>query len=97
MLVEAAWALAQAPGPLSAFFQRISLKRGKQVAAVAHGPYYQVSYTRKGKSSTKFVKQKELPAARKQLKNYERMKLLTDRWIDLATELSTLRLNKEID
>jgi transposase len=35
MLVEAAWALARAPGPLSAFFQRISLKRGKQVAAVA--------------------------------------------------------------
>ena len=37
MLVEAAWALAQAPGPLSAFFQRISLKRGKQIAAVATG------------------------------------------------------------
>ncbi|MDM0117745.1 IS110 family transposase [Variovorax sp. J22R133] len=35
MLVEAAWALASAPGPLSAFCQRISLKRGKQVAAVA--------------------------------------------------------------
>ena len=62
-----------------------------------HGPYYQVSYTRKGKSSTKFVKQKDLPAVRKQLKNYERMKFLTDRWIDLATELSTLRLNKEAD
>ena len=62
-----------------------------------HGPYYQVSYTRKGKSSTKFVKQKDLPAVRKQLKNYERMKLLTDHWIDLATELSTLRLSKEAD
>ena len=35
MLVEAAWALAPGPGPLSAFFQRIALKRGKQVAAVA--------------------------------------------------------------
>ena len=35
MLVEAAWSLAPAPGPLSAFFHRISLKRGKQVAAVA--------------------------------------------------------------
>jgi hypothetical protein len=34
---------------------------------------------------------------RKQLKNYERMKVLMDRWIDLATELSTLRLNKEAD
>jgi hypothetical protein len=31
------------------------------------------------------------------LKNYERMKLLMDRWIDLATELSNLRLTKEKD
>jgi hypothetical protein len=60
-----------------------------------HGPYYQVSYTRKGKSSSKFVKKKDLPAIRKQLKNYERMKTLMDRWIDLATELSNLRLTKE--
>ena len=60
-----------------------------------HGPYYQVSYTRKGKSSSKFVKKKDLPAIRKQLKNHERMKLLMDRWIDLATELSNLRITKE--
>ena len=71
--------------------------RCKATPPEKHGPYYQVSYTRKGKSSTKFVKQKDLPAVRKQLKNYERMKLLTDLWIDLATELSTLRLNKEAD
>lgn len=60
-----------------------------------HGPYYQVSYTRKGKSSSKFVKKKDLPAVRKQLKNYERLKLLIDQWVDLATELSNLRLAKE--
>lgn len=35
MLVEAAWALAPGPGPLSSFFHRISKKRGNQVAAVA--------------------------------------------------------------
>lgn len=57
-----------------------------------HGPYYQVSYTRKGKGSSKFIKKKDLPAIRKQLKNYARMKVLMDRWIDLATELSNLRL-----
>ena len=71
--------------------------RCKATPPEKHGPYYQVSYTRKGKSSTKFVKQKDLPAVRNQLKNYERMKLLTDLWIDLAIELSTLRLNKEAD
>ena len=71
--------------------------RCKAIPPEKHGPYYQVSYTRKGKSSTKFIKQKDLPAVRKQLKNYERMKLLMERWIDLATELSTLRLMKEVD
>ena len=59
-----------------------------------HGPYYQVSFTRKGKHSTKFVKEQDLPAIREQLSNYERMKELVDRWIDLSTELSNLRLGQ---
>jgi hypothetical protein len=29
------------------------------------------------------------------LKNYENMKMLVDRWIDLATELSNLRLKRD--
>ena len=62
---------------------------------VKHGPYFQVSYTRKGKSSTKFVKKEDLPEVRKQLKNDERMKLLIEKWIDLAMELSILRLTKK--
>jgi hypothetical protein len=57
-----------------------------------HGPYYQVSFTRKGKSSSKFVRKQDLPAIRRELKNYETMKVLVDRWIDLATERSNLRL-----
>jgi hypothetical protein len=60
-----------------------------------HGPYYQVSFTRKGKSGTKFVRKENLPAIRTQLRNYERMKLLVDRWIELATELSNMRLKRE--
>jgi transposase len=35
MLVEAAWAAAQSPGPLRAFFLRIRDRRGQQIAAVA--------------------------------------------------------------
>lgn len=69
--------------------------RCKATPPVKHGPYYQVSYTRKGKSSSKFVKKEDLPTVRKQLKNYERMKLLMEKWIDLATALSTLRLIKD--
>lgn len=68
--------------------------RCKATPPKKHGPYYQISFTRKGKGSSKFVRKEDLPAIRKQLKNYERMKLLMDRWIDLATELSKLRLTQ---
>ena len=57
-----------------------------------HGPYYQVSFTRKGKSSSKFVRKEDLAAVRRELKNYEVMKTLVDRWIEMATELSNLRM-----
>jgi hypothetical protein len=60
-----------------------------------HGPYYQVSFTRKGKGSSKFVREEDLPAIKKQLKNYQQMKELVDHWIDLATELSNIRLTRE--
>lgn len=69
--------------------------RCKADPPIKHEPYYQVSYTRKGKSSTKFVKKEDLATVRKQLKNYERMKLLVEKWIDLAIELSILRLAKK--
>jgi hypothetical protein len=66
--------------------------RCKATPPEKHGPYYQVSFTRKGKSSSKFVRKEDLAAVRRELKNYEAMKTLMDRWIDLATELSNLRL-----
>ena len=66
--------------------------RCKATPPEKHGPYYQVSFTRKGKSSSKFVRKEDLNTVRRELKNYEVMKALVDRWIDLATELSNLRL-----
>jgi hypothetical protein len=60
-----------------------------------HGPYYQVSYTRKGKSGTRFVRKEDLSRIRQQLKNYARMRALVDRWIELATRLSDLGLAQE--
>ena len=38
------------------------------------------------------MRKQDLPDIRKELKNYDAMKMLVDRWIDLATELSSLRL-----
>lgn len=60
-----------------------------------HGPYYQLSYTRKGKSGTRFVRKEDLPSIRRHLKNYSRMRALVDRWIELATRLSDLSLTEE--
>jgi uncharacterized protein DUF6788 len=60
-----------------------------------HGPYYQVSYTRKGKSGTRFVRKEDLPSIRRELKTYARMRALVDRWIELAMKLSDLRLAKQ--
>ena len=59
-----------------------------------HGPYYQLSSTRKGKSRSKFVRKEEIAAVRSQLKNYAKFRKLTERWIDLAEELSILRLEE---
>ena len=57
-----------------------------------HGPYYQLSFTRNGKSSTQFVRKEDLAVVRQQLRNYQRLRELIDRWIALGMELSRLRL-----
>lgn len=57
-----------------------------------HGPYYHLSYTRKGKGGTRSVKKGDLPAIRTELANYARLRDLVERWIDLATQLSDLTL-----
>lgn len=57
-----------------------------------HGPYYQLSFSRKGKSSSRFVRREDLVAVRRQVRNYTRLRELVDRWIDLATELANLRV-----
>lgn len=60
-----------------------------------HGPYYQISYTRKGRSSSKFVKREHATAVKRQIKNYEKMRKLIDEWIEAAEELSDLVLPEQ--
>jgi hypothetical protein len=59
-----------------------------------HGPYSQLSFTRKGKATSRFVRREELATVKRQLKNYARLRKLIDQWIDLGIELSTLRLEE---
>lgn len=41
-----------------------------------HGPYYQLSFTVGGKSSSMFIKKENLPEARRRLKRYQQFKAL---------------------
>jgi hypothetical protein len=56
-----------------------------------HGPYYQVSFTWQGKSQTQFVRREEVPAVRRQIRNYQRLRTLVDTWISTGLELSRVR------
>ena len=56
-----------------------------------HGPYFQISYTRKGKSTTEFVRKEMVTDVKKELKNYQEFKKLMDKWIDLSIDIGKLR------
>ena len=59
-----------------------------------HGPYNKLSYTWKGKSKTEFVKTEDLESVNDQLEKYKLFRRLTDEWVDLCLEISTI--HKEI-
>lgn len=71
--------------------------RCKAKPPVKHGPYHQVSFTRKGKGRSRFVKAENLPAVKKELKNYARLRDLVDQWIELASTLADLRAKNPAD
>ena len=56
-----------------------------------HGPYYQLSYTHKGKSKTEFVRKGMEKQVKNELRNYREFKQLTQEWVDLSLEISRLR------
>lgn len=55
---------------------------------IKHGPYYQLSYTVAGKSSSRFIKKPELIEAKKRIKRYREFKkfivALTKTYVDLS-------------
>src|SRR5713226_5608228 len=52
-----------------------------------HGPYYQLSYTWRGKSSTRFLRPEQVEAMRQKVANYKRLRELMNEWVSLAVEL----------
>ena len=57
---------------------------------VRHGPYYQLSFSVKGKSSTLFIRPQEASEVRKRIARYQKFKelvmALTQAYVDLARE-----------
>jgi hypothetical protein len=66
--------------------------RCKATPPVKHGPYYQISFTWKGKSRSQFVRDDDAEEASRQLENYRQLRGLVDEWVTLAVELSQLRM-----
>jgi hypothetical protein len=57
-----------------------------------HGPYYQVSFTWRGRSRSQFVRREQVATMRQHLRTYQRLRTLVEQWIAAGLELSRLRL-----
>ena len=69
-----------------------SLTRQYKNPQKSEGLYWQVSYTRKMKSHTAYVRREDVVEVRKQIATYKRFKCLVEQWIDLGIELSSLKI-----
>ena len=80
------------PGTLSQQYNVCSSPgcRCKDDPPQKHGPYYQLSYTRRRKSHTEFIRDEDLPQVQAQLRNYKRLRTLLHEWIDLGIEWARL-------
>ena len=57
------------------------------------GAYWQISYTRRMKSRTEYVRQEYVKELRHRIATYKRFKRLVDQWIDLSIEHSRLTMS----
>jgi hypothetical protein len=57
-----------------------------------HGPYFQLSYVHKGKSTTQFIRPELRATVQVQTAIYKRFRKLTETWVDLALALAKLKL-----
>ena len=60
-----------------------------------HGPYHQVSFTWRGKNTSRFVRKDDLKRVKREVTNYKRLRELTDEWIELTIELAKLAKAEE--
>lgn len=60
-----------------------------------HGPYYNLSFNYKGRSTSRFIQEQFVPQIEDQLKNYKIFKSLVDDWKATATELAKLKIDNQ--
>jgi hypothetical protein len=57
-----------------------------------HGPYYQLSYVHRGRSTTQFIRPELRATVRAELATFKTFRKLTDQWVDLALTVAKLKL-----
>jgi len=57
-----------------------------------HGPYTQLSYVHRGKSTTRFIRPHQVKEVRSQVAAYKRFRKLMDDWVHLAIEQTQIKL-----
>jgi hypothetical protein len=51
-----------------------------------HGPYYQLSYTWRGRHHSRFVRSDQLAGIEEKVNNHRRFRELTNEWVALSVE-----------
>lgn len=59
-----------------------------------HGPYSQLGCTRKGRSTTRFIRKPDVSTIRTQLRSHKQLQTLVDQWVDAAIEICDLKLKQ---
>ena len=85
------------PGSLSEQYsacQKAGCKCVDPVKPKKHGPFYQLSYSHKGRSTTQFVRPQFVAEVKKQLAAYKKFRALTDEWVSLSLELAKVKMEE---
>lgn len=59
-----------------------------------HGPFYQLSYSFEGKSTTRFVRPGYVAKIKKELATCKRFRKLTQDWVSLSITLAQMKLEE---
>lgn len=58
------------------------------------GAYYQISYTHRMQSKTQYVRSESLAQLRQEIRDYNKLKKLIERWVALGIEYSGLTMKR---